>query len=47
MSQLLLEVPDQKTQKKEELLVEVDKVPCEPTDTTCIKRLIESNSDCV
>lgn len=47
MSQLLLEIPDQKTQKPEELLVEIDKVPCKSTDTTCIKRLIESNSDCV
>ena len=47
MSQLLIEVPDQKTQKKEELLVEVDKFPRETTDTTYIKRLLESNSDCV
>jgi hypothetical protein len=46
MSQLLVEVPDQ---KKEEVkvLVEVDEVPCESTDKACNRRWLESQSDCV
>ena len=49
MSQLLLEVPDQKNkpEEKAQVLVETDKVPCESTDTACTKRWLESQSDCV
>lgn len=49
MSQLLLEVPDQKNkpEEKAQVLVEVDKVPCKPNDTDCTKRWVESQSDCV
>lgn len=49
MSQLLLEVPDQKNkpEEKAQVLVETDKVPCESTDKACTKRWLESQSDCV
>jgi hypothetical protein len=50
MSQLLLEVPDQKNkpEEKAQVLVEVDKIPCDnKTDPTCTKRWLESQSDCV
>jgi hypothetical protein len=50
MSQLLLEVPDQKNEPKEkaQVLVEVDKIPCDnKTDPACTKRWLESQSDCV
>jgi hypothetical protein len=49
MSQLLLEVPDQKNkpEEKAQVLVEVDKSPCEAKDTACTKRWLEAQSDCV
>jgi hypothetical protein len=49
MSQLLLEVPDQKNKPEEtpQVLVETDKVPCDPKDKVCNRRWLESQSDCV
>ena len=49
MSQLLLEIPDQKNKpvEKQQVLVEVDETPCESTDTACTRRWLESQSDCV
>lgn len=49
MSQLLLEVPDQKNkpEEKAQVLVEVDKSPCESKDKECTKRWMEAQSDCV
>lgn len=46
MSQLLVEVPDQKKEEVK-ILVEVDEIPCEANDKACTRRWLESQSDCV
>ena len=48
MPELLVEVvPVQKKTEEAKVLVEVDKVPCESTDTECTRRWVDSQSDCV
>ena len=47
MSELLVEVVPAQKKEETKVLVEVDKVPCESTDTECTKRWMEAQSDCV
>ena len=48
MPELLVEVvPVQKKTEEVKVLVEVEKLPCESTDTECTRRWVQSQSDCV